>query len=279
MSDLEWLKYEVIIHWVAVVCYIVSTFLFAYSLVFKNGSSIKKALALAAIGLIPHSVALLLRWIEQGHGPYMTRYEVLSSDAWITVVLFLAFSLKWKKIQSAGLVVLPVVFFMVTVALFTNPQMVNLPPSLRSFWLVLHVGFAKLAAGSIIISLGAAILYLLKEKNNSNPRYQKLPTIEILDDYSYKFAGLGFIFWTINIIAGSIWADVSWGRYWGWDPIETWSLITWLMYGIFAHLRVFWKLRGKKSAIFLVACFAMSIFTIFILPFVAKSLHSEYFVP
>jgi cytochrome c-type biogenesis protein CcsB len=276
MSELQWLKYEVIVHWAAVACYAVSTFFFAVYVVFNKPNALRNAIRTCAVGLVPHSAALLVRWIEQGHGPYMTRYEVLSSDAWITIVLFLAFSWRWKKLRPAGLVVLPIAFFMIAVAMFTNPQMQNLPPSLRSFWLVLHVGFAKLAAGSIIISLGAAILYLL---NGAARVYQKLPSPEVLDAYSFKFAGFGFIFWTINIVAGAIWADVSWGRYWGWDPIETWSLITWLMYGTFAHIRLFWKWRGEKSAYFLIACFLMSIFTIFILPFVAKSLHSEYFVP
>ena len=278
MSNLNWLKYEVVLHWIAVAVYIAASVIFTYSLFFKNGKVIRHAFLLTIIGLVPHSVALLVRWIEQGHGPYMSRYEVLSSDAWVIVVMFLLFSLKWKKIRVAGTIILPIVFLMIAVALFRNPEMHNLPPSLRSIWLVMHVTFAKLAAGAIIISFGAAVLFLLKEKKESKPIFSKFPSLELLDEYSYKFAGFGFVFWTINIAAGSIWAEASWGRYWGWDPIETWSLITWLMYGVFAHLRLFWKWRGKKSAVALVACFAMSLFTIFILPFVAESLHSQYFV-
>jgi len=279
MSELNWLKYEVILQWVAVACYSVSTIIFTYGNFFKNGKFQRYGNILAVVGLMPHSAALLVRWIEQSHGPYMTRYEVLSSDAWITIVLFLLFSLKWKKINVAGMVVIPIAFLMVAAGLFMNPLMQNLPPSLRSVWLIMHVTFAKLAAGAIVLSLGSAIIYLLKEKNEQQPIYTKFPSLDILDEYSYKFAGFGFIFWTINIVAGAIWADQSWGRYWGWDPIETWSFITWLMYGAFAHLRLFWNLRGRKSAIFLTLCFAMSIFTIFILPFVARSLHSEYFIP
>jgi cytochrome c-type biogenesis protein CcsB len=208
----------------------------------------------------------------------MTRYEVLSSDAWIALVMFLSFGAKWDKVRLAGFVVVPLSFLMLALALFSNPAMQNLPPSLRSIWLVMHVTCAKMAAGAITASVGTAILYLVKTSWASAPFANKIPAAEILDEYSYKFAGFGFTFWTINIAAGAIWAHESWGRYWGWDPIETWSFITWL-YGIFAHLRVFWKWRGTRSACALIAVFLMSIFTIFILPFVAKTLHSEYFIP
>ncbi len=279
MSEMNWLEIEVSLQWIAVALYIAASSIYTYSLFFKNGNVLKRAEHITIFGLVLHSVALLLRWIEQGHGPYMTRYEVLSSDAWITLAMFLSLGLKWEKIRSAGVLVLPISFLMLVIGLFSNPSMQNLPPSLRSIWLVMHVTCAKLAAGAIITSLGCAILYLVKIKENQKFFYAKIPSPEILDEYSYKFAGFGFTFWTINIAAGAIWANQSWGRYWGWDPIETWSFITWLMYGMFAHLRLFWKWRGKKSALFLVVCFITSIFTIFILPFVANSLHAEYFTP
>ncbi len=279
MSSLNWLKYEVILHWIAVALYIAASVIFTYSLFFKNGKVIRHAFLLTIIGLVPHSAALLVRWIEQGHGPYMTRYEVLSSDAWVLLVMFLLFSVKWKKVQHLGVIILPVAFLMIAVGVMRNAAMQNLPPSLRSVWLIMHVTFAKLAGGAIIISFAAAQIFLLKIKRKSNNWLAKFPPAEIIDEYSYKFAGFGFVFWTINIAAGSIWAQESWGRYWAWDPIETWSLITWLMYGIYAHLRLFWNWKGKKSAIALTVCFLLSLFTIFILPFVAKTLHSQYFTP
>lgn len=279
MSEMNLLKVEVTLHWIAVALYIGAAVIYTYSLFFKNGKVLKRATFTTALGLIPHTVALVVRWIEQSHGPYMTRYEVLSSDAWITLVMFLFLGSKWEKIRAVGVLVLPISFLMLAVGLFSNPAMQNLPPSLRSIWLIMHVTCAKLAAGAIIVSLGCAVLYLVKIKGNEKIIFGKNLSPEILDEYSYKFAGFGFTFWTINIAAGAIWANQSWGRYWGWDPIETWSFITWLTYGMFAHLRLFWKWRGKKSAFFLIACFAMSIFTIFILPFVASSLHTEYFTP
>jgi cytochrome c-type biogenesis protein CcsB len=278
MIDILSVKYEVILHWTAVVLYIVSTVFFAFSVSFKKEGPLKYGMISALSGLIPHSGALLIRWIMTGHGPYIAKYEVLSSNAWIAVLMFLVLGWKMPRLRAAGFVVVPLSFLMMTFGLFTNPELRNLPPALSGIWLVIHILFNKLAVGAILISLGCAVLYLLKKDRVDGPFYRKLPPIEALDEYSYKFIGFGFIFWSITLVAGSIWANEAWGRYWGWDPIETWSLITWLLYGLYLHLRHFFRWKGTKSAWMLIICFIVSVITIFIIPFVIESLHSSYFM-
>ncbi|MBU3970865.1 MAG: cytochrome c biogenesis protein CcsA [Alphaproteobacteria bacterium] len=132
--------------------------------------------------------------------------------------------------------------------------------------------------GAILISLGTAIFYLLKKKKGENEFYKKLPPLEALDAYSYKYAGFGFISWTIMVVSGALWAEQSLGRYWGWDPIETWSLITLLLFGIYLHLRRFFKWQGEKAAWFIVVCVIFAIATLFIIPFVMTTVHSQYFL-
>lgn len=277
MDNISILIYEVILHWVAVGFYILSTIAFAYSLTSKKEDALKYGMLFALIGLIPHSIALGIRWYEAGHGPYMAKYEVLSSNAWVTILIFLIIAWRRPKLRAGGVIVVPLSFLMMTIGLFTSPELRRLPPSLRSIWLIIHVTFNKLSVGAIIIALGSSVLYLLKEKRTENEFYKRLPSIEVLDEYSYKFVGFGFIFWSITVAAGAIWANEVWGRYWGWDPIETWSLITWLLYGLYLHFRYFFKWCGKKAALFMIVCFVFSVLTIFIIPFVVKSLHSEYF--
>jgi cytochrome c-type biogenesis protein CcsB len=278
MADFISLQNEVIAHWCAVIVYIISTLCFAYSVAFKKSSPLSYGMFLALLALIPHSVALGMRWIIAGHGPYMAKYEVLSSNAWIVIVMFLLVGWRIPKLRAAGVVVVPLSFLMMTIGLFTNPELRNLPPALSGIWLVIHILFNKLAVGAILISLGCAVLFLLKRKRKDRPFYQKLPSLEVLDAYSYKFIGFGFIFWSITIGAGAIWANEAWGRYWGWDPIESWSLITWLLYGLYLHLRHFFRWQGVKSAWMLIACFIVSSITIFIIPFIIESLHSSYFM-
>jgi cytochrome c-type biogenesis protein CcsB len=277
MTDILLLKYEVIFHWIAVGFYILSTVVFAYSVSFKKSDALKYGMFFALIGLIPHSIALGIRWHIAGHGPYMAKYEVLSSNAWVAILMFLLIGWKIPKLRAAGVVVVPLSFLMMTLGLFTNPELKNLPPTLSGIWLVIHILFNKLAVGAILISLGSAILYLLKKKYGVREFYQKLPSLEALDAYSYKFIGFGFIFWSITVVAGSIWANQAWGRYWGWDPIEIWSLITWLLYGLYLHVRYFLKWEGTKSAWMLIVCFIVAVITILIIPFVVKTLHSSYF--
>jgi cytochrome c-type biogenesis protein CcsB len=271
------MEYQIIFNWVAVGFYIISTVFFAYSVSFQNEKALKPAMSMALLGLVPHALSIVIRWSVTGHGPYMAKYEVLSSNAWITVLLFLLVAGRTPKLRPAGVVVMPLSFLMMAFGLFTSPEIRRLPPSLKSIWLVFHVTFAKLAAGAVIIALGTAVLYLLKEKRPEQEFYKKLPPLDVLDAYSYKFTGFGFIFWNIALAAGAIWANEAWGRYWGWDPIETWSLITWLLYGLYLHSRYFFKWRGRKAAWFMVTCFALSILTIFIIPLVVDSLHTEYF--
>ena len=105
----------------------------------------------------------------------------------------------------------------------------------------------------------------------------RLPEQDRLDLYAYRFTGFGFVFWGIAMLAGSIWAYNSWGRYWGWDPVETWSLVTWLMLGIYLHLRRFFRWSGPRAAWLLVACFAMSLFALFVASHMGSSIHAEYF--
>ncbi len=278
MENFYFIKYEVISHWIAVGFYILSTLFFAYSVSFKNEGVLRYGLFLALIGLVPHSVALGIRWHVAGHGPYMAKYEVLSSNAWMVIFMFLLIGWRIPKLRAAGVVVIPFSFLMMTFGLFTNPDIRRLPPALSGIWLVIHIFFNKLAVGAILISLSSAVLYLLKVKKAKSEFYQKLPSLELLDTYSYKFVGFAFIFWSITVIAGSIWANQAWGRYWGWDPIETWSLITWLLYGLFLHLRYFYQWRGVKSAWMLIGCFVVATVTILIIPFVIETLHSSYFM-
>ena len=129
---------EVGLHWVAVGCYAVGSVLLAHAVMFDRPARVRRGIWLFALGLLPHALALGLRWYASGHGPYMSQYEVLSSNAWVLVALLLGFL--WRKPSWAPLavLVLPAAVLMIGLGLFSVPQMRELPPSLRSFWLIFH---------------------------------------------------------------------------------------------------------------------------------------------
>ena len=132
---------EVILHWSAVALYIAGTIGFAYALIFARPEKVRGALCVTAAGLVPHTLALVLRYVRVGHGPYMLKYEVLSSNAWIAIAMLLLFVWRRPAWASVALIALPASILMMGLGLFTNPEARSLPPSLRSLWLVFHVLF------------------------------------------------------------------------------------------------------------------------------------------
>lgn len=278
MEGNELLRYEFISHWIAVILYILSTVFFAYAVFFQKEEKLNWGVRLAMLGLVPHSVALGLRWYLSGHGPYLTQHEGFSSIVWVVVLMFLIFSHRVPKLKGLGLIMMPASFLMMAGGILKTPGIERLPATFHSIWLWIHIGFTKLALGAMLLALGSSIFYLLKERKGESGFYQRLPSVSVLDTYSYKFAGFGFVFWTITVVAGALWANEAWGRYWGWDPIETWSLITWLLFGIYLHLRRFFKWQGKRAAWMMIICFIFSIITLFVIPFVADTIHTEIFL-
>lgn len=268
---------ETVLHWLGVAFYIASAAVFAHSVCFAHAERTRWAWLLALGGLLPHGAALVVRYVAAGHGPYMMKYEVLSSNAWIAIAMMLLFLRRRPDWAPLALVALPASILMVGFGLFTNPEMRSLPPTLRSVWLVFHVLFNKLAVGAFLLSAASAAVLLRKMHGASGAWLDRLPGPDVMEAYTIRFVGFGFIFWTTTIGAGAVWANQSWGRYWGWDPIETWSLATWLCYAILLHARVFFRLKATATAWGTITCFAISVLTVLIFPFVFPSLHSAYF--
>lgn len=269
---------ETALHWVAVGLYAVSAALFTSAVVFQRPGRVRWARLAALAGLLPHGAAIAMRWIAVGHGPYMLKYEVLSSNAWLAVAALLLFVWKRPGWAAVGLVVMPVAILAVALGLFSSPQARDLPPTLRSAWLAFHVTFAKLSAAAFLLSAATAVL-LLAGRGPPRPGSwrARLPGGEALEAYAVRFVGFGLVFWTVTIAAGAIWANQSWGRYWGWDLVETWSLVAWLGYALFLHVRLFFKVRGRALAWMALAAFGVFVLSLLVLPLLMPSMHSAYF--
>ena len=277
MPNLDQITVAIALGWTAAVLYLAATGCYGVCLVFAGPRPETWGRRLTGLGLALHGTAIALRWLTAGHGPYMAKHEVLLSMSWIAVLLLLAWTSRHKDVEALAVVVLPLAILMLAVGLFADPAIRRLPPSLRSVWLVIHVLCNKVAAGSMLVAVGAAAIYLGKAARPESRFASRFPPLTELDRLSRQWVGFGFLFWTITIAAGAIWANEAWGRYWGWDPIETWSLITWLCFGFYLHGRRFFAWHGKKAAWMVVGCFLISILTLFLVPFLPGSLHSEYF--
>lgn len=270
---------DIVFYWAAVTAYAAAFVAFVVGLVFKRERLFAAASWICALGLVPHVVAVALRWIAVGHGPYINRYEVFSSDAGIAVLLFVLVQRPFPMARYAGPVVSAGAFLLMGVGLMSSRTVVPLPPSLESYWLVLHVVFAKLSFGSYLVAAGLAVTFLLKERRvEPEGFWAKVPSPAVLDDLSYRFAALGFLFTGVMIAAGAVWANRAWGRYWGWDPVELWSLVVWLVFGLYLHLRITFRWKGRRAAVTAIGCLLVAALGFFVMPAVVSTLHGEYLV-
>ncbi|MBA4386604.1 MAG: cytochrome C biogenesis protein ResC [Verrucomicrobia bacterium] len=263
-------------HWGAVFLYVLATITNVAGIVFRKDKWERGSLWLAGLGMAVHAAVIIYWWRIVGHGPYMAPSEVLSSDAWMVLAAYFVFARFFPVIRPASIVVFPAVFTMVALAIFYNPGIRSLPPTFGTVWLILHILFYKISLGTLVVALALSVLFLLRSVREA-AWMQRLPDPAVMDIYAYRFAGFGFVFWGIGVLAGSVWAYYSWGRYWNWDPVETWSLITWILFGIYLHLRRFFGLKGKPAAWFFIGCFVMAIVAYYVTSHMGTSIHSEYF--
>ena len=202
---------------------------------------------------------LVFRTIATGHGPFANMYEFSVSFAWGILGAYYWFERRYHQ-RMLGLFALPVALAMMLYATTIPSTVEPLVPALQNnLLLTVHVAVAIVAYGSFTVAAAAALLFIIQPEGGR----WGLPKPEILDDISYKAVVVGFPFLTAVIVLGAIWADVAWGRYWSWDPKETASLVTWLIYGAYLHARVVRNWRGSKAAYLLLLGFAATLFTYF----------------
>ena len=267
---------QVVLYWTAISIYVISSVAFILSLKFDYPKRFNWYGTLATYcGLVPHTVAILLRWYQAGHGPYSQMYEVAASNTWLSIVAFLVIKWRYKKLEFLGSVVMPVSFLLLGLGVMDSKEITTLPETFKTYWLIVHIVFAKLAYGSLVIGAGLAGFYLLKAKRAPDWS-KKLPAVETLDELSYKLLTVGFMFNTIMIAAGAFWAKNAWGSYWSWNPIETWSLIAWLVYGIYLHLRRTYGWKGTKAAWLAIFTMFVMLFAFFGVAYVYPSIHEIY---
>jgi cytochrome c-type biogenesis protein CcsB len=239
----------------------------------------------ALFGLLAQSIALVLRWIESykmgiGHAPLSNLYESLIFFSWTIALLYLI--IEWRiKSRNLGAFVMPFAFIAIAYASFSpnvTSRIQPLIPALQSNWLISHVITCFFGYAALTIACGLALMYLIKgldRTEGSSVFFKLLPNRDILDELSYHSVVIGFIFLTLGIITGSVWAYSAWGSYWSWDPKETWSLITWLIYAAMLHSRLIRGWRGKRMAIMSIIGFASVLFTYFGVNFL-PGLHSYF---
>jgi len=265
--------------WVSLAAYVVATVMFVFGVIFARETWARRAVLVTAAGLVPQTVAIAVRWAAVGHGPYIGYYEVVNALTYFTVVFFVVAALRNRRLGAVGIGVMPVAVLLLGGAMFAPKAGLPMTPMLSSFWLLIHVAFANVAFASFAASFGFAVIYLLRENSRGgawSKRLQQMPAQRVIENSLGRFALAGFLLWGIMIVSGAIWANESWGRYWSWDPIETWSLVVWLIYAVFLHLRYTMGWRGTRLAWFSIVAMPIALFCLIGIPTVFNTVHGGY---
>jgi len=218
----------------------------------KAEKAARIATALMFLGFILLFVAVIARGLSNGHVPWGNMYEFSITGALAFTGAYLA-ALRKYDLRWLGLFIsLAVLLTLGTAITLLYRDSAPLVPALKSTWLIIHVIAAIISGGVFLLSnvIAGAYLYLdSRERGVGRPAWAtRLPSLEVLDQLSYRLVAFVFPLWTFAVIAGAIWAESAWGRYWGWDPKETWAFITWVAYAAYLHARVTVGWKGRRAA-------------------------------
>ncbi|WP_329003729.1 c-type cytochrome biogenesis protein CcsB [Kribbella sp. NBC_00709] len=240
-------------------------------------------LLLTWLGFVLHLGGVVTRGLAAGRVPWGNMYEFSITASLAVAIVYLIFVQKYK-LQYLGLgvtFVIAAVLGLASLALYTPAG--PLVPALHSYWLVIHVSSAAISGGAFTVGGLVSVLYLVKARaerkvlagGTMSASLRRLPSAEAMDGTAYKVLAFAFPLWTFGVlVAGPIWAEHAWGRYWGWDPKEVWSLVTWVVYAAYLHARATAGWRGRRAAIIAIVGWVVFIFNFVGVNLLVSGLHS-----
>jgi cytochrome c-type biogenesis protein CcsB len=237
--------FEAVFMWVAIAAYAVATIFAIAGLVFVRERWEAVGYWSALAGFVFHTASVMVRWVESGRLPVARDYENAISGSWAIMIGLLVLMSLGRRFRWSAAMVLPLVLLTLGFGITSPSGIEPLTPAYRSGWLVIHVTFAWITYACYSAAAGIAALVLLRASGRTQfaKLQARLPESDEAEDLMTRLVALGFLMNGVMIASGSIWAYRLWGAYWSWDPVETWSLITWLAYALYLHLKLIvgWK--------------------------------------
>jgi cytochrome c-type biogenesis protein CcsB len=239
------------------------------------------AVGFTVVAALAHAGVLVTRALAAGRVPWGNMYEFVVTLSLVGAVTWLAVLARRPSLRPLGLfVTLALVLILGFAGMVLYTEAAPLVPALNSYWLAIHVSAAATASGLLLIGAIPAILLLIKDGYDGGKRRfpypigAKLPAAETLDRLAFRLTAFAFPIWTLAVICGAIWAEAAWGRYWGWDPKETWSFISWVAYAAYLHARATPSVKRMTATWFAVAAWGTMLVNLYVINFVAVGMHS-----
>jgi cytochrome c-type biogenesis protein CcsB len=229
----------------------------AFRSVWQAGPWVRAAVACSAVGALAHLVAVVTRGLAVHRAPWGNMYEFITALTCVAAIFFCYIVVRYRAWALGVFVMGAVVIALGLARALIDTPAGPLVPALQSYWLSIHVTAMTLATGIFFVAAVLGIMYLVAERYRKrveagksrpgNGLIERIPSAQTLDKLTYRTVVFGFPVWTFGVIAGAIWADQAWGRYWGWDPVETWAFITWVIYAAYLHARATAGWRGARA--------------------------------
>lgn len=263
--------------------YAISFVLFTFDLAGGLPKLARIAMSLTVLGWALQVGSAVLRGLAASRVPWANMYEFAMTGTAVMIGVFLLVNIKWNLRFLGSFITGFVLLFLGLAATRYYVDVVPLPPALQSYWLVIHVFVATLATGFFALGFALSLSQLLQAKRESASEkdaktrlafMSRLPDSLALENYAYRIIIIGFVLWTFTLIAGAIWAEKAWGRYWGWDTKEVWTFIIWTIYAGYIHARSTRGWRGARSAWLALIGFAAVLFNFTVVNIFFKGLHA-----
>jgi len=245
---------------------------------FSQNKKVRRAarMILVVSGIF-QTLYIVSRYMLVGHTPITSQHEAVIFFAWSTTWAYLSF--RWRySVKNFGTLVSILILSLLLISSISSRELTPLVPALQSWWLPVHASVSLIAYGFLSLAFCGGIMYLLQERELKSKRFgyffSRFPSLDALDQLISHCLTAGFVFLTLGIVTGSIWARQAWGTYWHWDPKETWSLITWFIYLVQIHQRHTVGWRGKRGAVMAIMGFAAVIFTLWGVTYLLGGVHS-----
>jgi cytochrome c-type biogenesis protein CcsB len=235
----------------------------------------RMAVALVVLGALLQAASIAARGLAAERWPLGNMYEFTAAICLAAVVTWLVVLYRQPGVRAVSIfVLLPVVVLLFLAGTVLYAQAAPVQPALQSYWLVIHVTTISMSSGLLLVAGVASLLYLLRRSGRGAGLIARLPSVDALDRLAYRVTIVAFPIYTFAVIAGAIWAEAAWGRFWGWDPKETVAFVAWVIYAAYLHARATAGWRTGRAAWINVAGFAVVLFNLFFINMVVAGLHS-----
>lgn len=224
------------------------------------------------VGVSMLTIVIVERWLSIGHGPFLTMFEILLSNLFSLGLIYALLYWRVSLVRAGAVVVMPVLLLMSAWLINTSPAPGQLPATFDNYWLWIHVGLGKVFLGVALAATGLAGISLVAA---GRPRIWRMhiPREDELDSVAWRLMAIAFVFHSLMMVAGAVWANDAWGRFWAWDPLETWAFVTWLFMGVSLHARLTYKLASWAGPLMIIATFILAFLTFFGVPFFSVAPH------